>query len=344
MASGVTRIADVVVPEIFTPYVQQLTQEKSRLIRSGAIVVDAVLSNALAGGGLTFNEPSFKDLDNDAENVSTDDPTVNSTPNKIGTATEIQVRLSRNNSWSSMDLTGDLAGADPMQAIGNRVSDYWTRRMQAAFVATLNGVFADNAAAPAGTEHVQNDMTHDVSGASFSDGVTNFSAEAFIDATVTMGDSMGELTMVMMHSLVYARALKNNLIDFVQDSVNGEAISIATFLGREVIVDDGVPRTAGVFNTWLFGAGSIRMGSGSPKVPTEVDRLPAAGTGSGQDILYNRTEWIIHPVGHAYVGTAASGGPSNAATSNNLAAAASWARVYSERKQIKIARLITREF
>lgn len=344
MASGVTRLADVVVPEIFTPYVQQLTQEKSRLIRSGAIVVDAVLTNALAGGGLTFNEPSFKDLDNDAENVSTDDPTVLSTPNKIGTATEIQVRLSRNNSWSSMDLTGDLAGADPMQAIGNRVADYWTRRMQLAFVATLNGVFADNAAAPSATEHVQNDMTHDVSGASFSDGVTNFSAEAFIDATATMGDSMGELSMVMMHSLVYARALKNNLIDFVQDSVNGEAISIATFLGREVVVDDGVPRSGGVFNTWLFGAGSIRMGSGSPKVPTEVDRAPAAGTGSGQDILYNRTEWIIHPVGHAYVGTAASGGPSNAATSNNLAAAGSWARVYSERKQIKIARLITREF
>ena len=109
MASGVTRIADVVVPEIFSPYVQQMTQEKSRLIRSGAIVLDAQLNSALAGGGLTFNEPSFKDLDNDAENVSTDDPATDSTPNKIGTATEIQVRLSRNNSWSSMDLSSSTA-------------------------------------------------------------------------------------------------------------------------------------------------------------------------------------------------------------------------------------------
>ena len=31
-----TRISDVVVPEIFSPYVQQVTEEKSRLIRSGA--------------------------------------------------------------------------------------------------------------------------------------------------------------------------------------------------------------------------------------------------------------------------------------------------------------------
>lgn len=344
MASGVTRIADVVVPEIFSPYVQQMTQEKSRLIRSGAITLDAQLNSALAGGGLTFNEPSFKDLDNDAENVSTDDPSTDSTPNKIGTATEIQVRLSRNNSWSSMDLSGDLAGADPMQAIANRVSDYWARRQQAAFVATLNGVFADNAAAPTGTEHVQHDMTHDVSGAAFVDGVTNFSAEAFIDATATMGDSMEDLTMVMVHSIVYARMLKNNLIDFVSDSVNGNAVRIPTFLGREVIVDDGVPRSSGVFNTWLFGRGAVRGGMGSPKVPTEVDRKPAAGNGGGQDILFNRTEWIIHPVGHAYAGTPPNGGPSNASTTNNLAHADSWKRVFSERKQIRTARLITREF
>jgi len=344
MASGVTRIADVVVPEIFSPYVQQMTQEKSRLIRSGAITLDPQLNSALAGGGLTFNEPSFKDLDNDAENVSTDDPATDSTPNKIGTATEIQVRLSRNNSWSSMDLSGDLAGADPMQAIANRVSDYWTRRQQAAFVATLNGVFADNAAAPTGTEHVQNDMTHDVSGAAFVDGVTNFSAEAFIDATATMGDSMEDLTMVMVHSIVYARMLKNNLIDFVSDSVNGNAVRIPTFLGREVIVDDGVPRSSGVFNTWLFGRGALRGGMGSPKVPTEIDRKASAGNGGGQDVLFNRTEWIIHPVGHAYAGTAPNGGPSNAATTNNLAHADSWKRVFSERKQIRIARLITREF
>lgn len=343
MASGVTRISDVVVPAVFSPYVQQLSQEKSRLIQSGAIVVDEALNTALAGGGLTYNEPSFKDLDNESENSSSDDNTTDSTPKKIGTATEIQVRLSRNQSWSSMDLTGDLAGKDPMEAIANRVANYWAKRHQAAFVATMNGVFADNAAAPSGTDtHTQNDMTFDISGASFAAGTTNFSAEAFINATTTMGDSMGDLTMVMMHSIVYSTAQKNNLIDFVPDSEG--RINIPMFLGREVIVDDGVPFTGEVFNTWLFGAGAVRSGMGSPKVPTEVDRKPSAGNGGGQDLLYNRTEWIIHPVGHAYIGTSPVGGPTNAATSNNLAAAGSWSRVFPERKQVKIARLITREF
>jgi hypothetical protein len=344
-ATGVTRIADVVVPTRFTPYTQQLTTEKSRLIQSGVAVVDQTLSNNLNGAGLTFNEPSYKDLDDDAENVSSDDPTVQSAPKKIGTATEVQVRLSRNQSWSGMDLAADLAGTDPMDAIANRVASYWVRRQQAAFVSTIRGVFADNAAAPSGADtHVQDDMTRDLSGLNggvFSAGVTNFGAAPFVQATATMGDSMGDLTLVMMHSVVYATALQNNLIDFVPDATNQAASLIPTYLGREVIVDDGVYNNAGVFETWLFARGAIRIGMGSPKVPTEVDRKPENGNGGGQDILYNRVEWVIHPVGYAYIqGSIPAGGPTNA----DLATAANWSRHFPERKMIKMARLITREF
>lgn len=341
MATGVTRISDVVVPEIFTPYVQQLTQEKSRIIQSGAVVADSELSSLLSGGGLTFNTPSFKDLDNDEENVSTDDPAQKSSPNKIGTATEIQVRLSRNNSWSNMDLGTVLAGADPMQAIANRVSDYWVRRLQRMFIATQSGIFAANAlATPVGG--TQNDLTHDVSGSAFVDGVTNFTTEAFIDACLTMGDSMDALGMIVVHSVVYGRMQKNNLIDFIPDA-RGE-VMIATFLGREVIVDDSMPNSGGVFQSWLYGAGAFRFGAGSPAVPTEMERKPDSGNGGGQEILYNRVEWCLHAVGHAYIGTSPNGGPSNAATANNLAAAASWGRAWAERKMVKIARLITREY
>ncbi|HNQ98343.1 MAG TPA: hypothetical protein PKN52_00005, partial [Trueperaceae bacterium] len=136
MATGVTKIADIVVPEIFTPYVQQLTEEKAQIIQSGILSVDPALTELMAGGGLTFNAPSWKDLDNDADNVSSDNDGATSTPNKIGTLTEIAVRLSRNNSWSSMDLAAALAGEDPMAAIANRVAYYWARRLQAATVAT----------------------------------------------------------------------------------------------------------------------------------------------------------------------------------------------------------------
>lgn len=346
-ADGSTSVADVVVPEIFTPYVQQITEEKSRLIQSGAMVADPLLAEKLAGGGLTFNIPSFRDLDNDEENISSDEEddsftggSANSRPKKTGTGKEVAVRLSRNQSWSSADLAADLAGADPMTSIGNRVGNYWTRRLQAAFVATVNGIYAHND--KAGNPN-QGDMTNDISGTAYQKGVTDFSAPAFIDAAVTMGDSMEDLGMVMMHSIVYARAQKNNLIEFIPDAEG--RVNIPTFLGRQVIVDDGVTSpAAGVYHTWLFGQGAFRFGQGSPKVPTETDRKPASGNGGGSDILYNRVEWSIHPTGYKFAVTPDEGGPVNGATAGGLANEDSWARVYRERKQIKMARLITREF
>lgn len=345
MATGTVRISDVVVPEVFGPYMQQLSEEKSSLIQSGAVARDSALDQKLSGGGLTFNEPSFKDVDNEDENVSSDDPAVFSAAKKIGKAQEIQVRLSRNQSWSGMDLAADLAGADPMEAIAIRVANYWNLRRQALFVATMKGVFADNDAAASGTDtHTQFDLRVDISAGAFADGVTNFSTEAFIDACTTMGDSQGGLAMIMVHSVVYARMQKNNLIDFIPDARS--EVDIPTFLGKRVVVDDGMPNTAGVFENWIFGPGALRMGEGAPQVPVETIRVPSAGNGGGQDTLHSRVEWCLHPVGHAWIGSlsGAPGGPGNGTGSNQLANAASWSRVFPQRKQIKVARLVTREF
>jgi len=351
MAAGpTTRVSDIIVPEVFTPYMQVLTEEKSRLVQSGLLSRSEALDNLLSGGGITFNVPSFRDLDNDADRISTDTsvpfadadaslPTgVARPPNplKIQTQREIAVRLNRNNSWSTTDLAAILAGADPMQAIANRVAAYWTRRLQAAFIATWNGVIADNSANDFG------DYINDISGGGFVDGVTNFSAEAFLDAAQTMGDSQEDLVACAVHSVVYNRMQKNNLIDFIPDA-RGE-INIPTFLGREVIVDDGLPRTGSVYDTWLFGAGATQMGVGTPPVATEVERKAGGGNGGGQDVLYSRVMWTLHPAGHAWVGTAGDGGPANTGTgSSDLDEAASWNRVYPERKQIKFARLVSRE-
>jgi len=354
------QVSDVIVPEVFTPYTQQLTEEKARLIQSGVVVTSPVLNTFLAGGGSTFNVPSWLDLDasdaTGADLVSSDDvadiqaasfengtPTdanrKDATPKKITTAKEIAARMTRNQSWSSTGLARELAGDDPMQAIATRVAFYWIRRLQRIFVQTFNGVIADNLLTPGGSDtHTQNDLINDISGASFIDGVTNFSAEACIDAAVTMGDSMEKLTACMVHSVVYARMQKNNLIDFIPDATG--MTQIATFLGREVIIDDGMPRTGSVYDTWLFGTGAAQMGEALDDTPTEVSRQALAGNGGGQEILTTRRVYGMHPTGHAYIqGSIPDGGPAN----SDLATAANWSRRYPERKQIEFAVLRTRE-
>lgn len=349
------RIADVVVPELWAPYVQTLTEQKTALVDSGVVVRDPALDGFLAGGGTTFNAPSWRDIDDDsnilADRVSSDNPATIAVPNKIQTNQEIAVRLSRNNSWKTMDLVAALAGDDPSDAIANRVASYWRRRLQAAFVSTWTGIFADNAQVTpnddprAGITNnaAQDDLTVDISGA-FTPGVTDFSAEAFIDAITTAGDSQGDFVAIMMHSIVYSKAQKNNLIDFIPDSTNADAADIPTFLGRRVIVDDSMPNAAGNFDTWIFGAAATRWGVGNPKVPAEVERRPEEGNGGGAEELYSRIEWAVHPVGHRWLGASvanADGGPDNTEIADGVN---NWARTYPERKQIKAARLVTTEF
>lgn len=341
---ALVQIADVVVPSVFTPYSQQITEEKSLLIASGALVRDGALDIKLAGGGLTFNMPSWKDLSNDEDNVSTDDDggVNDSVPKKMGTGTEVAVRLSRNQSWSESDLAGSLAGADPTAAVASRVGYYWTRRMQAAYVATMVGLFANNALASPGGGAAQNDLTNNVSGSVYSAGVTDFSANALLDAVLTIGDSLNDLSLMMVHSVVFGRMQKNNLVDFIPDS-DGR-VRFAQYQGKLVIIDDHLPNASGVYDTWIFGSGAMRLGVGTPQNATATQRNERAGNGGGASTLHNRVEWSMHPVGHKYNGSSPNGGPSNAATTNNLGASGSWQRAYPERKQIKIARLITREF
>jgi len=354
------KVADVVIPEILGPYIQQYTQEKSRLVQSGIMVNSEYMNEMLTGGGQSFTIPSYHDLDSSdvsgKENISTDDisdiqevtaasgdafPRNDAVPKKISTGIESFVRMSRNQVYSATNLAGQLSGDDPMEAIGNRFGAYWVRRQQAAVIASIKGVFADNDAAPTGGDtHVAGDLTNNISaGGTFTDGVTNFSAGAFIDTTVTMGDSMEELGAIIVHSIVYSGMQKNNLINFVEHS-NG-LVRIPKFLNRTVIVDDSVPRTGNVFESWLFGAGALQFGSALDPKAVETSREALAGAGGGQDMLHSRVIWGIHPTGHAYIQSSVpGGGPSN----TNLSTAANWSRRYTERKMIRVARLITTEY
>lgn len=349
MAAGPsTRIADLVIPENYAQYIQQETEVKSRLVQSGAVMMSDFLSGWLqTEGGVTVHVPSFQDLGDDPDRVGSDSipaeytgGTADPDPAKILTSDEIAVRLSRNNSWNAARLATRHAGADPLEVVAQRISDYRTRRLQDTWISIWKGIFADNDAAPTGTDtHLAEDMKLDISGVSYQPGVTDFSAEAAIDTVHTMGDSNRQLSIMMVHHVVEARMQKNNLIDTIPDA-RGE-IQIARFLGGqvEVIVDDSMPFSNGVYETWFFGMGTTQLGMASLEDAFEIHRLPGAGNGRGSDTVYHRWEMAMHPTGHAYIGATTGGGPANSVLDD----AASWSRVYPERKQIKAARLITRE-
>ncbi len=331
---ALVQLTDVVIPEVFAPYVQVLTTEKTAFVQSGIMETGEFFNSLLQGGGRTFSIPHWRDLANDEPNVS-DDSENSAIPKKLGTGEEVAQRHNVNQAWKAADLVTALAGDDPMDAIAQRVSSYWSRVLQTRVIRTLQGLFADNDANDSG------DMTESI--VSLSGTVTDdnrFNAPAFLQAAATLGDRADEVTAIAMHSMVFTQAQVNNLIEFIPDS-RGET-QIPTFLGRRVIVDDGMPTATisghTVYDSYLFGAGALAYGTAEPRVPVAVQREELQGNGGGTEILVSRQQHLIHPRGFAWLGASMAG---EAATYAELASGVNWNRVFAERKQVKLARLRT---
>lgn len=303
-----TTVADVIVPEVFNTYVVEKTTELSALYQSGIVASSDELNSLALSGGRLINMPYWNDLDGDDEVLSD----INALDvERITSGQDIAALLMRGKAWSVNDLAKALSGDDPMQVIGQLVAGYWARRMQAAILSILEGVFAAPSMAP-------NVYDTDV----------RISADNTILASQCLGDAKSKLTGYLMHSAVEADLARQDLIDFTKDSTG--SIEIPTYLGKRVVVDDGCPVANGVYTTYIFGQGAIGYGEGAAPVPTETTRDAL----SGDDILINRRHFLLHPRGVRWLDQAvADQSPTNA----ELANPANWLRVY-EPKNVRIVK------
>lgn len=313
-----TRIANVIVPEVFNGYVVERTADLSELFQSGIVVNDPTFDKLASSGGRLLNMPFWQDLDGADEVLSDTNPL---DVDKITAGQDIAVLLMRGKAWGVNDLAKALSGDDPMKAIGDLVAAYWARRMQAILLSTLNGVFG--AATMAGN-------ALDITGAQ-SDDDKYIKGSTFVDAVQLLGDAKDRLTGIMMHSATEASLMKQGLITLELEQFNGQEIRVKRFQGKRVIVDDGCPISDTTkYTTYLFGEGAFAQGNGGAPVPTETDRDSL----QGDDILINRQHFILHPRGVAFQDDSVVGSsPTNA----ELATASNWKRVY-ENKNIRIVK------
>lgn len=323
-----TTLQDVIVPELFNPYVINRTMELSALVQSGIITNNSEFDALASQAAPTVNMPFFEDLTGESEQIieGTD-----LDENKITSNKDVAAIIRRAKMWSATDLSAALAGSDPMAAIGTLVAQFWSRDLQKELVALLDGIFGTIPAGEEGTPPAETRLASnllDISGKSGN--AANWSGSAFIDAEQLLGDAKAQLTGICMHSATQAYLKKQNLIETVQPSND---VAFGTYQGKRVIVDDGCPVKNGVYTTYLFGSGAIALGNGNPVgfVPTETDR--AKRKGSGVDYLINRKTMILHPRGIAWQNAvvAKTEGPSR----KEVADPKNWKPVY-ESKQIRI--------
>jgi hypothetical protein len=309
-----TRLSDVIIPEIFNPYVIERTAELSRLRASG--IIGVVPELAVPDGGTLVNMPFWGDLAGDDQVLSDKTPL---TVDKLQAGQDAAIVLARGNAWGANDLASAFSGSDVMGAIASLVAEYWARREQRTLISILKGVFD--------TASMSDNMISSTSA---------IDRNMLIDAFNLLGDASESLTGIMCHSAVQSDLAKKSVLD-ARANVGDTNTSpeIQTFLGRQVIADDGCPvetvENRKIYTTYIFGPGAIGIAIGTPPVPTETDRQALAGN----DILINRRHFILHPRGVKWTNAVRSENnptPTNA----ELANARNWNRVW-ESKNVRIA-------
>jgi hypothetical protein len=325
--------SDVIIPEIFTPYVIEQTTLRDAFLASGVVQPMAEL-NATEGGDY-INVPFWKaNLSGDFE-VLTDSTSL--TPGKITADKQVGVILHRGRAFEARDLAALAAGADPMAAIGAKVASYVANQRQKDLIKTLEGVFGG---LTSNTGAAFAPLSFDLSG------MTALGPRQVAKARALLGDQGDKLTAVAMHSAVYYDLVERKAIDYVTatdarftaDSAMPDAFggsiagayggdnSVPTYMGLRVIVSDDLAPTSTNYPVYFFTQGAIASGE-QMAMQTETDRDILAKS----DAMSIDLHYCYHPVGAKWaVGTT---NPTQA----QLATIGNWTKVY-ETKNLGIVR------
>ncbi len=119
--------SDIIIPEIFTPYLVEETTKRDAFLASGVVQPMAEL-NASEDGGDFINVPFYAaNLSSTFERL-TDSTSL--TPGKITADKQRAAVVHRGNAFESRDLAAMAAGSDPMAAIGQKLASYIAHERQ----------------------------------------------------------------------------------------------------------------------------------------------------------------------------------------------------------------------
>jgi hypothetical protein len=326
--------SDIIIPEVFTPYVIEQTTQRDAFLASGVVQPMAEL-NATEGGDFV-NVPFWKaNLSGDFEVLS---DSASLTPGKITADKQIGVILHRGRAFEARDLAALAAGSDPMAAIGAKIADYIANQRQKDLLSCLGGIFGAVGTDNASASFV--DLTIDGGGS----GETALSPRHVAEARAKLGDQGDKLSAICMHSNVYYDLVERRAIDFIYDNAgqpDGSAtdgstanafgnVSVPTFMGLRVIVSDDVQQSGSSpnkkFAVYFFTEGAVASGE-QLALQTETDRDILAKS----DAMSIDLHYCYHPVGAKW------GVTTTNPTRAQLETITNWSKVY-ETKNIGIVR------
>jgi hypothetical protein len=335
--------------------------KKNELIKSKALKANSQIKDAFkAQTGVVYAViPMFGRIDGEALNYdgATDITATSTTTYERGV-----VVIGRAKAWVEKDFSEDVTGgAGFMSNVARQVAEYWDEVDQDTLLAILEGIFKMTGA---NNLKFVNGHTHDISELE----TGNVVGAATLNTAIqkASGDKKSKFTIAIMHSTVATNLENLKLLAYMTytDALGIERqLELATWNGRAVIIDDGMPVEEVVvpeseegaddgytyykYTTYVLGDGAFDYEDIGAEVPYAMVRDEK--TAGGQTYLYSRQRKVFAPYGISFTKSAMA---TNSPTDAELKNGANWelvhdggqgaGRKYIDHKAIPIARIISR--
>jgi len=276
--------------------------------------------------GTTIEVPKFTELTG-AEAIMAEGATV--AVDKIGTFKDIAVICNRTKAFGIEKLSEWVAhgGDKALKEIVSQVSSYVAQRIDVAGLNALKGVFANSAVI---SSHV-NDVAVSTGTA------IPVTTENTLDTMLKLGENMEELSLMIMHSKVFADLLKIGVAQWEAGGSDSspKTAKFGTFLGKRVIVSDNVPVDTTTPSYYEHQSYIAKPGAMWIGMNREVEITPFHNELQHQKGILLDWSFVAHVRNVKWSGTPAGQSPTN----TELATGTNWTKIAPTASQLPIVTL-----
>ena len=249
--------------EVFEKYTKTLPSTKENsLIKNGLFTVVNKYKSKLVDqtGGYAIEEPIKGRLGGTPSNY--DGSTNIEKGTERPTFQQRKIAYGRAKAWGEYDFASDISGTN-FKPEAQEVKDYWDENRQGVVLSILKGIFGMSGGVNGQfvEKHTYDISEEDGTAANMAADTMNRAAQK------ALGDKKAALNMIFMHSAVSTNLEGLNLINFLKytdDQGIERDLTIGTFNGRLVVVDDEVQELNGYDEATSATTGALKVVSSSP--------------------------------------------------------------------------------
>ena len=333
-----TQISDLWQPSIWVPALREKQAKFPSLFNSGIVVNTPLFDTIASGAGVAANIPFFKDITDQGDEIQVEN-TAPATDNVQTSGQQVAPILNRQCKNSATALSAQVAGDDPVSAILDAMTERRLKQRQTTFISMLRGMFgtgsqALNAAAPLSGARLGGTTAEPFSETGASPAADKkMSPEIFINAKALLGELSGDLRngCFLVHPNIYAALEILDKDGFKTGKPSDLPFEITTYRQVPIFQSEALVRagtTSGfVYDSYIIAKGVVARGE-KPQVGDQVDVASLqmdTDKDKNNEVVYDRTRFVLHLNGMKWVGTPAG----QSATNAELGTVANWNLVYS---------------